>query len=57
MAAGGWLAGVIYDHFGNYAPAFAFGVGSNLLNILVVGVLVARQPTLPPRPARRSPAD
>jgi MFS family permease len=43
MAAGGWLAGLLYDHFGYYAPAFATGVGANLLNILVVGALVARQ--------------
>ena len=43
MAAGGWIAGLLYDHFGYYAPAFAVGVGANLLNILVVGVLVARQ--------------
>jgi MFS family permease len=43
MAAGGWIAGLLYDHFGYYAPAFATGVGSNLLNIVVVGVLVTRQ--------------
>jgi MFS family permease len=43
MAAGGWIAGLLYDHFGYYAPAFAVGVGANVLNILVVGVLVARQ--------------
>jgi MFS family permease len=43
MAAGGWLAGLLYDHFGYYAPAFAAGIGANLLNMLVVGVLVARQ--------------
>jgi MFS family permease len=43
MAAGGWLAGLLYDHFGTYAPAFAFGVGANLLNLLVIGVLVAWQ--------------
>ena len=43
MAAGGWIAGLLYDHFGYYAPAFATGVGANLLNMLVVGVLVARQ--------------
>jgi len=43
MAAGGWIAGLLYDHFGYYAPAFATGVGANLLNILVVGALVARQ--------------
>ena len=43
MAAGGWIAGLLYDHFGYYAPAFAAGVGANILNMLVVGVLVARQ--------------
>jgi MFS family permease len=43
MAIGGWLAGLLYDHFGFYAPAFAAGVGANLLNMLVIGVLVARQ--------------
>ena len=43
MATGGWLAGLLYDHFGYYAPAFAFGIGSNILNLLVVGTLVARQ--------------
>ncbi len=42
MAAGGWLAGLLYDHFGFYAPAFAAGVGANLLNLLIVGTLVAR---------------
>jgi len=43
MAAGGWLAGVLYDHFGYYAPAFAFGIGTNILNLVVIGTLVARQ--------------
>ncbi len=43
MAAGGWIAGLLYDHFGYYAPAFATGIGSNILNLLVVGLLVARQ--------------
>jgi len=43
MAAGGWIAGLLYDHFGYYAPAFAAGVGANILNMLVVGVLVVRQ--------------
>ena len=43
MAAGGWLAGLLYDHFGTYAPAFAFGVGTNLLNLVLIGALVARQ--------------
>ncbi len=42
MAAGGWIAGLLYDHLGYYAPAFAFGVGTNILNLLVVSVLVGR---------------
>jgi MFS family permease len=43
MAAGGWLAGLLYDHYGTYAPAFAAGLVANCLNLLVIGVLVARQ--------------
>ena len=42
MAAGSWLAGLIYDHLGFYAPAFAVGIGANILNLLVVCVLVGR---------------
>ncbi len=43
MATGTWFAGILYDHFGYYAPAFAAGVGSNLLNLAVVGTLVLRR--------------
>jgi len=43
MAAGGWLAGVLYDHFGYYLPAFAIGIAFNLVNLVVVGALVFRQ--------------
>jgi MFS family permease len=43
MAGGGWLAGALYDHFGNYAPAFATGIGFNLLNLVIVVTLVTRQ--------------
>ena len=43
MAGGGWLAGLLYDYYGYYAPAFAVGVGANLLNLVIVGSLVARQ--------------
>lgn len=42
MALGGWLAGLLYDHFGYYAPAFATGIGTNILNLLIVGFLVLR---------------
>jgi MFS family permease len=43
MAAGGWLAGAIYDWAGFYAAAFAVGILFNLANLLVVGALVFRQ--------------
>lgn len=43
MAAGGWLAGAIYDHFGFYAAAFAAGIAVNLIHILVMSILVLRQ--------------
>jgi MFS family permease len=45
MAAGGWLAGVMYDRFAFYAPAFVIGVLFNLLNLAVIGALVARHRT------------
>ena len=45
MASGGWIAGLLYDHFGYYAPAFAFGVGANIVNLLIVGSLVTWQRT------------
>jgi MFS family permease len=47
MAAGGWLAGVMYDEFGFYAPAFAVGIGFNLLNMAAIGPLVLRGKALP----------
>ncbi|HEY2136793.1 MAG TPA: MFS transporter [Xanthobacteraceae bacterium] len=43
MAAGGWLAGMLYDHYGFYTPAFVTGIIFNLLNLVVVGTLVFRQ--------------
>ena len=51
MATGGWLAGVLYDRFAFYAPAFAAGVAFNLLNLVVIGTLVSRH-----RPMRLAPA-
>ncbi len=50
MAAGGWLAGVIYDRYGFYAPAFTVGIAFNLLNLAIIGALLGR------RPARWMPA-
>lgn len=43
MASGGWIAGALYDHFGYYGPAFATGIGFNILNLCVIGALVLRQ--------------
>jgi MFS family permease len=43
MAAGGWLAGLLYDYFGYYAPAFATGLGVNVLNFVIVGTLAFRR--------------
>jgi MFS family permease len=47
MAAGGWMAGAIYDYFGFYAAAFAAGILFNLANLIVVGALVLRQTRYP----------
>jgi MFS family permease len=41
MAFGAWFAGRLHDGYGYYAPAFASGIAFNLLNILIVGSLVA----------------
>jgi MFS family permease len=43
MAAGSWLAGLLYDRLGHYAPAFAVGIGANILNVLIISVLVGRK--------------
>jgi MFS family permease len=50
MAAGSWLAGALYDHYGHYAPAFVAGLAVNLLHLALIGMLVARQGGRP-RPA------
>ncbi len=43
MAAGGWMAGALYDRFGFYAPAFVAGLAANILHLAVIGTLVARR--------------
>jgi MFS family permease len=43
MAAGGWIAGILYDHFGFYAPAFATGLGVNILNFMFISTLAFRR--------------
>jgi MFS family permease len=51
MAAGGWGAGVLYDHFGHYLPAFALGIGFNIVNALILLTLVLRRRDPSLRPA------
>jgi len=51
MAAGGWGAGALYDHFGHYRPAFVTGIMFNLLNLAVLLSLVLRQRSFGLRPA------
>jgi MFS family permease len=43
MAFGSWWAGLLYDWFGYYAPAFGSGALFNLGNLVVIGFLIARQ--------------
>jgi MFS family permease len=43
MATGGWLAGILYDHFGFYTPAFAAGLAANLLNFVFISTLALRR--------------
>jgi MFS family permease len=52
MALGGWLAGVMYDAFGFYTPAFAAGIGFNLLNVAVIAPLALREKTALGQPVR-----
>jgi MFS family permease len=40
MSAGSWLAGVIYDHYGFYAPAFVTGLAFNIANFAIIAGLV-----------------
>jgi hypothetical protein len=51
MGGGGWGAGLVYDQFDNYQPAFAIGMALNLLNLAVVPFLVTRERDLGPRAA------
>jgi MFS family permease len=48
MAAGGWLAGILYDYFGYYAPAFAAGLGVNVVNFMIISMLALRRSRLAP---------
>jgi MFS family permease len=43
MAGGGWAAGLFYDAYADYFPAFAAGIGFNLVNLVVLLFLVRRR--------------
>ncbi|MDI3308258.1 MAG: MFS transporter [Acetobacteraceae bacterium] len=43
MAAGGWLAAVIYDHFGFYGAAFGAGLVFNAMNLAILAFMVLRR--------------
>jgi MFS family permease len=43
MALGGWLSGKIFDLTGTYTAAFINGIGWNLLNLSIIGLLLIRQ--------------
>jgi MFS family permease len=42
MALGGWLSGKIFDITGSYHAAFLNGIGWNLVNLAIVGLLIMR---------------
>jgi MFS family permease len=43
MAGGGWAAGLIFDAYADYFPAFATGIAFNLVNLAIVLFLVRRR--------------
>jgi MFS family permease len=56
MAAGGWLAAVVYDHAGFYGAAFAVGLLFNLVNLVILAGLVLRRRRSRPMRLRPAPA-
>jgi MFS family permease len=42
MGGGGWIAGIMYDHFGHYSPAFITGIATSVVNMMIIGPLVLR---------------
>jgi MFS family permease len=42
MAFGSWFAGLLFDTFLSYRPAFALGVAFNLVNLVLIAFLVSR---------------
>ena len=46
MALGGWMSGAVFDLTGSYRAAFINGIGWNLLNLAIGGLLLYRVTTL-----------
>src|SRR6202023_2657703 len=43
MATGAWIGGILYDHFGYYAPAFATRVAVSAGNFMIIPALAFRR--------------
>ena len=43
MGTGGWGAGLLFDRFASYVPAFGTGLAFNLVNLVVLLFLVSRR--------------
>jgi MFS family permease len=57
MALGGWMSGKVFDLTGSYHAAFLNGIGWNLLNLAIAGLLLHRAMKLRPvRAAALAPA-
>jgi MFS family permease len=54
MAFGAWLAGFLYDRYGNYAVAWEVGIAANIVQVLIVASLLLRH--LRGRPGALRPA-
>lgn len=53
MAFGGWLSGWIYDQTGSYFVAFLNGIGWNVVNMVLIGLLALRMRIPPVRQSSR----
>jgi MFS family permease len=42
MALGGWAGGFLFDQTGGYLIAFMAGVGANVVNLIIIGILLLR---------------
>ena len=55
MAFGAWLAGYLYDRFGNYAVAWEVGIALNLVQVVLVAALLCATCAAAPGLASRPP--